>query len=193
MNTVKFLIKVNDFGKADMDKLKRYVYNTMSLFHLNQVDKIRLDGEAKSLDIDNMREFTADYESDITLIYYNTVEMYAKKAELKYGFVASVKSILFNDEIEEHLMSGLSVGLNDFIFNTLKSIIDLSKEESDIPQLGDRVEISLLCDDEDILDWCYNQDTTDFVVSDIDYLSGRIYIDKCEYSIDINDVVKIAL
>lgn len=129
-NATKFLIKINDFGKSNLDKLKRYLYNTVSLYHLNQYNDVRLDGESKSLDIENLREFTSSYEADITIIYYNLVKGYAKKADIKCGTVTSNKSILFSEEIESNLMDGIKVGIKDFMFETLKTILDLSNDDS---------------------------------------------------------------
>ena len=191
-NEVQVLIKINDFGKINIDNLKKYLYNTMPLIHMHQVNDIRIDLTTKYISLDDLIEYTSDNESDITLIYFDTSVGYAKKYELKYGVLASKKSILFGMDIESKLVDD-SKNVEDGFFKLLKNTInEVAEEESSIPSVGDIIEINtIICSDSDVLDWYLCFSDKELKVTHIDYLSQNLYVENCEFGINLNEVNKI--
>lgn len=127
-NEVQALIKVNDFGKGDINNLKRYLYNNVSLIHMHQVNEFRLDADIKNLNVDELTKYTAEKEADITLIYFDTSVGYAKKCELKHGLLTSKKSILFGMDLEAKIFEK-SASIEDGFFYLLYDLIDKNSDE----------------------------------------------------------------
>lgn len=191
-NEVQALIKINDFGKGDMDSLKKHLYHGASLIHMHQVDGFRLDANMKNLDINEFIEYTANKEADITLVYFNTSVGYAKKHELKYGLTTSKRSILFGMDLECKLAEE-NKEIKDGFFNALcKLINENSDEESSTPSAGDSVELcTIICSDEDVLDWYEQQEDKSLKVNHVDYATQRVFVENCEYSLDMNELVVV--
>ena len=84
-NEIQVLIKINNFGKGDINSFKKHMYNELSLIHMYQVNDFRIDATVKDFDIDALIVYTANNEADITLIYFDTAMGYSKKCEIKYG------------------------------------------------------------------------------------------------------------
>ena len=109
---------------------------------MHQVNDFRLDVCIKNLDIEVLTEYTANKEADITLVYFDSSAGYAKKYEIKYGLLASKKSILFGMDLECKLIDE-NKEIKDRFFKALcKLINENSDEESNIPSIGDTVEVN---------------------------------------------------
>ncbi|MBQ8997227.1 MAG: hypothetical protein IJ086_00880 [Clostridium sp.] len=188
--TFKFLIKVNKFGDADMDSLKRSIYNSHSLFHMNTLNSSLLEGECKSIDIDEIMNFTLDNKCDFTLIYYNLSNKKIAKLELKYGNITSKKATDFTEEMESEIYKDVD---KDYFFNLFNFIVDGSKELSKFPEIGSFVRLNLLCDDEDILEYSDDIGDNTFKVTDIDYESEILFVKDCPYGINLNHVTVLGV
>ena len=191
-DTIKFLIKINDFGNINIEEFKKFIYDNISVIYLNELNSCRLDGEIQILDIKLFEEFCDKHKADITLIYYSLTKKYVKKVELKYGFLSSIKSMFFNLEIENELMKGIEIGIKDFLFDILKSLLDNSNELSSTPKVGDAVVVRSKSCEGDLNNYCNNiKNGNALIVKDIDYKKGVLYLEEFERSLPIDDVIKL--
>ena len=190
-NEVQVLIKINNFGKGDINSFKKHMYNELSLIHMHQVNNFRIDATAKDFDIDALIDYTANNESDITLIYFDTAMGYAKKCEIKYGLLASKKSILFGMDLEAKVVEENTDTEDGFFYALCNLINENSDEESTLPTVGDTIKINtLICSDIDVLDWYEQKENKTLTVNHIDYVAGNVFVDNCEFGLNINEVIK---
>ena len=189
METNKFLIKVNDFGNTNMEELKGDILKSNYFFHMHQLNDTRLDGECRTLNIDCIRDFALENSCDLTVICYDVPRSNIVKTEVKYGFIASKKAMIFNEDLERKLIeTKIRTEIEDFTFRALYELLSDERELTHMPQPNSKVKINLLCDDEDVLDWYDSLDSDSFVISDIDYKTARVFVDNYDCGIDINHI-----
>ncbi|MBQ8997229.1 MAG: hypothetical protein IJ086_00890 [Clostridium sp.] len=189
MDKVKFLIKINSIKQGTTEKLMKFIELNMNLISFNYISEYRVDGEAEDFNVEKLKDFCCKNNLEITLIYYSLTKKYAKKIEYKYRYISSIKSIFFNSSIESELFIGVGLGIKDFLFDTLNSVIELSEEQSLIPKIGDLVIVSN-CNEEDILKWYKEQDARILKVININYKLGTVKIEGCNFDLSIEYIVK---
>lgn len=190
---IKFLIKVNDFGNATMEDIKETIYKSSSLYHMNQNNEVRLDGESKTLDVEEIIELASKNQIDLTIIYYDLDKEYISKKEIKYGHIVSNKEMGFNINMEDEVYINVPEDKDDYVFDFLNQMLSIPRELSSLPQVNSIVKINSLCDDEDILDWYNDQESPEFILNEVDYLSYRAYTDSCPYAINIDYLTKLTV
>lgn len=192
-NSVQMLVKINDLGIGNIDTLKKYMYDSLALIHMHEVDELRLDAISLNIDLNDVLDYSSIYQSDITIIYYDTGMGYAKKIEAKYGIVASNKAMTFGMDAECEIFEA-SKDKEDGFFELLKTTIDkVGGEDEKVISVGDLIEIdTFLCRDTDLLDWYCERDEKHLKVNHIEYQSSMLYVDDCEYAIFIEEVNKVS-
>ena len=190
-NAIQILVKINDLGRKDINHFKKFMYNSIPMIHMNQANEQRVDIVSRDINMDDIVDYCATNETDITTIYYDIAMGYAHKIEVKYGIVASIKSMTFGMDAECAIFED-SKDKEDGFFELLKDTIDnVCVDDENVIKVGDSIWINtLLCNDCDLVEWYFENQSRELKVNHIDYKSANLYVDGCEYGININEVAK---
>lgn len=187
-NAIEFYLRATK--KSEL--LEKFMKETSinSAFTFSKLNDLEFVFLSKSFDYERVLEISQDSDSKIIVIDYNTSLGYIRKQEYSCGHLVSSKSTVFSLDIESDMFDLSEIKCTSFE-KLLEDYIDkFGVEEISSPKVGEYVRINeLTCSDEDILSWLQKQNKNKFRVSNIEHQSNGLWIENCEYRIDLSDCI----
>lgn len=182
---MNFYVKVSKESK----EIKEVMEQIKELYAYRFVKKSDTEFEfsADSYRICNLNDLSLDTESEISVLIFDTDFGAATKKVFNCGYLTSDKNIIFNHDTEVELVEKSNDTDCDF-YSLLDNMIEnLAKELSELPTENSFISIdSDLSDDEDLIEWINNKPLNKFKVQNIDFKSGLLWVEDCDFGIKIN-------
>lgn len=161
-------------------------------FYFNKTDDLNYTFSASFSDFNSIAEASHYSESKISLIYYDVSSGYIRKRVYEYGYLTCNKCALFSIDLESELYNNSKLKSTPFE-NELDTYIEQhGYDESNFPKIGEYISINTLtCNDEDILVWLDTKKENKFKVTNVEVFLDGVWVDNCDYRIDIADCISI--
>lgn len=195
MNTTHNLVKIEGF--MNNSKTKQMAINELNKMGCWEIktlkdaeNELQIYFSTDSLEYGLISDLSMNLpELDFSLISYDSSLGYAKKHKYKCIHKISDKTIGFGQDLEWELHERSLREKTDFFDLLLNEIDKFGTEESNIPKVGDKIKIlEKICPDIELLQWYDSLSNKNLIVNHIDLLSDGIWIDNCEYRIDLNEI-----
>ena len=189
-NNIQFFLKStkeSSYLKELINDIKRN-----NSYYFNNVDDLNYSFLSDYINFHTVSEVSQYSESKLTLSYYDISYGYARKKIYEYGYLVSNKSVGFSLDTESNLYDS-SKGNTKKFEELLEDYIDkFGEEESNFPTIGSNITINTTtCNDEDVLLWLEDKKENAFKVKDIDLYTDGLWIEGCDYRLDILDCIVI--
>lgn len=157
-------------------------------FNFKKINTSTFEFIVDYIESEDIKTLSEESNSAMTLIYYDTSIGYARKKIYNRGYLISDKSIFFSMDLEIEIFEKSNNNRTHF-YNELDLYIEKhGEEEANFPKIGNFIKINeLTCSDIDVLDWLNDQKENKFKVSIIELESNGLWVDGCEYRIDLNE------
>ena len=161
-------------------------------FYFSKINDLNYTFSASFNDFNSIAEASHYSESEVSLIYYDTSAGYIRKRVYEYGYLTSNKCALFSIDLEADIYDSSKLKLTPFEKELDAYIEQYGFDESNFPKIGGYISINTLtCSDEDVLEWLDTEKENKFKVNNIEVHSDGVWVDNCDYRIDIADCIAI--
>lgn len=159
-------------------------------FYFKKLNESKMEFITTYLDLEEFKDVSE--ESKLSLIYYDTSMGYARKCVYDKGYLISKKSVLFPMDLEIEINEKSKINNSNFYEELDLYIEQNGIEESNFPKIGDFIRINeLICSDTDVINWLENQKENKFKVNNVEIESNGIWIDGCNYRLDLSECSKV--
>lgn len=185
-NSVNCFIKFSKLN-SEVELLLNTIKEKQS-FHFKEINNLTYEYITTYMDFDSISDISKNTSSTISLIYYDTAMGYLRERIYNCGYLTNSTSAFFSMDTEIEVDKE-SIKNNVSFYEQLKLfLLKNGTEESNFPSIGDYISIDEnTCTDTDILDWLDTQTENRFKINHIELESNGIWVDNCEYRIDINE------
>lgn len=185
-NSVQCILEVSNLNTQVNNFIKK-IENEYS-FYFKRISELKLEYMATYIDLYEIQHISEESESKLTLTYYDTAMGYARKRVYNRGYLTSNKSVFFPMDTEIEIDEKSKKNNTTFNKELDLYIEEYGTEEADFPKEGDFIKINeFSCSDTDILDWLNEQKENKFKVNHVDIESNGVWIDGCDYRIDLQE------
>ena len=185
-NSVQCILEVSNLNSTVNEFIKKIEKNYA--FYSKKINELKLEYITSYIDLEEIQLISEQSDSKLILTYYDTAMGYARKKVYNRGYLTSDKSVFFPMDLEIEICDKSKVNNTTFDKELDLYIEEHGKEEANFPRIGCFIEINeITCSDVDLLDWLKEQKENKFKVNNIEIESNGVWVENCDYRIDLQE------
>ena len=191
-NSVQCILEVSNLNSTVVNDFIKKVEKNYA-FYSKKISDLKLEYITSYVDLEEIQLVSEQSDSKLIFTYYDTAMGYARKKVYNRGYLTSDKSIFFPMDLEIEICEKSKINNTAFDKELDLYIEEHGEEESNFPRIGGFIEINeITCSDIDLLDWLKEQKENKFRVNNIEIESNGVWIDGCDYRIDLQECNTVA-